>query len=486
MTGPAYRFGTWELDLSRRRLLRGGAEVALRPKAFDVLAHLVQRHGRLVGRQELLAAVWPDVSVCDTTLATTIHEVRATLLGNADRGIRLRTAHGRGYLLEAEIQYVPYASEPAPSSVTTAPHHPGFVGRRALVAEIGAAFDDAGRGFGHAFLLVGEAGIGKSSTLLEVAHRSRARGLSVHTARCLAGDATPPAWPWADLLRSVLASCPNDRRRALERRYAGALELVPELAPRPASDRRRPDPQRSAAERFLRFDALVALLHERSREQVQVLLLDDLQCADATTVQLLRHVILTLTGVPLVVLGALREEELAPDHPLEALLAELHGVGRVVALEGLEPGEIGELAAALSGQEAKIDVVQALHAHTAGNPLYATEVVRALAARHGLDDATAVEDAIPHALLRLERARLARLGPHMLRVLEAAAALGASFGAAELRAGQCELPPERVSALLGRALYLGVLVRDGAPGRLRFARAFTRELLRQGLLERSL
>jgi len=55
-----YRFGDCVLDLERGSLRRNGEEVPLRPKAFDVLKYLVLHHGRLVSKNELVAAVWAD------------------------------------------------------------------------------------------------------------------------------------------------------------------------------------------------------------------------------------------------------------------------------------------------------------------------------------------------------------------------------------------------------------------------------------------
>ena len=56
-----FRFERFGLDLGRGCLLApGGAELALRPKAFDMLRHLVENAGRLVSRDELMQAVWPE------------------------------------------------------------------------------------------------------------------------------------------------------------------------------------------------------------------------------------------------------------------------------------------------------------------------------------------------------------------------------------------------------------------------------------------
>ena len=406
LTADLYRFGSWELDLARRRVMRRGEVVALRRKVFEVLAYFVRHPGRLVTREELLAAVWPGVSVCDTTLATTIHEVRSRLAKVGDHDAWLRTAHGHGYIFEAQVECLPSDSASAASARKS--HSlpgQGFVGREKLIAEIEAGLGRACRGFGHAFFVVGGVGAGKSSVLLEVAGRADDCGFAVHSTRCLEDRGAPPAWPWAQLLRSLLGACPDGRRLALETRFPEALEILPEHA---AHGRRGPRSERSSASWFRRFDALAAVLYERACERPVLLVLDDLQHVDTATVQLLRHVSLNLSSAPVVVLGALRADDLPADHALEAIFSELHGIGRVIPLGPLELSEVGELAAAVAGQAPKLEVTLALQAHTGGNPFLVVEIARALAAAGMLDDAEAVKRAVPRATHRLG-ARLAPL-----------------------------------------------------------------------------
>ncbi|MCW8088431.1 winged helix-turn-helix domain-containing protein [Sabulicella glaciei] len=96
-----FRFAGFSLDL-RRTVLRDGSggEVALRPKSFDVLRHLVTNAGRLVTREELLATVWPGVFVADESVTGCVAEIRRVL---NDDGRMLRTLPKRGYLLEVEV-----------------------------------------------------------------------------------------------------------------------------------------------------------------------------------------------------------------------------------------------------------------------------------------------------------------------------------------------------------------------------------------------
>jgi len=99
--GPARQaltFGRYVLDLNRGSLLLDGREVPLRPKTFAVLCYLVQHPGRLIGNEELLAAVWPELVVADDTLVEAMGELHRAL---GEAGARTIVASPKGYRFEA-------------------------------------------------------------------------------------------------------------------------------------------------------------------------------------------------------------------------------------------------------------------------------------------------------------------------------------------------------------------------------------------------
>jgi len=89
------------LDLSRGCLLLDGTEIALRPKTFAVLRCLVENAGRLVSKDELFAAVWPDVAVTDDALVQSIGELRRGL--GVDGPRLIKTIPRRGYRFESGV-----------------------------------------------------------------------------------------------------------------------------------------------------------------------------------------------------------------------------------------------------------------------------------------------------------------------------------------------------------------------------------------------
>src|SRR5262245_7179336 len=90
-------FGPYRLDRTGGRLLRGGHDVPLRSKTFAVLEHLATRPGRLVRKDELLDAVWPNTHVTPSVLAGCIRELRHALGDDARAPRFIETAHRRGY-----------------------------------------------------------------------------------------------------------------------------------------------------------------------------------------------------------------------------------------------------------------------------------------------------------------------------------------------------------------------------------------------------
>jgi TolB-like protein/DNA-binding winged helix-turn-helix (wHTH) protein/cytochrome c-type biogenesis protein CcmH/NrfG len=98
------RFDRYVLDLDRGCLLLDGNEIALRPKTFAVLHYLIENVGRLVSKDELFAAVWPNLVVTDDALVQSIGELRRAL---GDDGSRLiRTIPRRGYRFESDVSVV--------------------------------------------------------------------------------------------------------------------------------------------------------------------------------------------------------------------------------------------------------------------------------------------------------------------------------------------------------------------------------------------
>src|SRR5262245_10037071 len=125
VTRRPLEFAGYVLDVTRRSLCAGGREVDLRPKSFDVLAYLVENPGRLVVKDEIMRAVWPDVIVTDESLTRCVSDVRQAIDDGAQKIIR--TIPRRGYMFAASVArgdlasyangspLAPLPTDPAPS-----------------------------------------------------------------------------------------------------------------------------------------------------------------------------------------------------------------------------------------------------------------------------------------------------------------------------------------------------------------------------------
>ena len=111
-----YRFSEFELDPAERQLRQGGRSVPLERRPMDLLVLLVERPGRLVSRDEIIAALWPERVIIDfdSGLNTLVRKVRNALGDSPDDPRFIETVPGRGYRFIAQVSE-PVADEPQPS-----------------------------------------------------------------------------------------------------------------------------------------------------------------------------------------------------------------------------------------------------------------------------------------------------------------------------------------------------------------------------------
>src|SRR5215470_5562320 len=101
------------LDLEHEQLWRGGQALHLRPKSFALLRYLVAQPGRVVSKDELVQAVWPETAVSDGVLAVSITEIRQVLGDTAQAPQYLETVPRRGYRWRGTLPTA--APRPAPA-----------------------------------------------------------------------------------------------------------------------------------------------------------------------------------------------------------------------------------------------------------------------------------------------------------------------------------------------------------------------------------
>ncbi len=102
--GNIYEFGSFRLDVLRRRLFSGDDPVPLAPKAFDLLLALVRNRSQLVGKEDLMRALWPDTVVEESNLTQNVFQVRKALGESAHDHRFIVTVPGQGYRFVAEVR----------------------------------------------------------------------------------------------------------------------------------------------------------------------------------------------------------------------------------------------------------------------------------------------------------------------------------------------------------------------------------------------
>jgi Tol biopolymer transport system component/DNA-binding winged helix-turn-helix (wHTH) protein len=105
-TTRGFNFGNFTLDLERRLLLRDGEPVPLTPKAFDTLALLVRRSGRVVGKDELMGEIWADTFVEESTIAQNVFTLRKALGQNQTEHQFIETVPKHGYRFIADVKAI--------------------------------------------------------------------------------------------------------------------------------------------------------------------------------------------------------------------------------------------------------------------------------------------------------------------------------------------------------------------------------------------
>lgn len=111
-----YEFGPFRLDAAERLLSRDGEAVSLSPKAFDLLLALVERRGRLIGKDDLMKLVWPDTFVEEANLSYTVSLIRKALGEDAAQFIETVPKHGYRFIAEVRRERVGGAA-----SISSAP-----------------------------------------------------------------------------------------------------------------------------------------------------------------------------------------------------------------------------------------------------------------------------------------------------------------------------------------------------------------------------
>jgi DNA-binding SARP family transcriptional activator/tetratricopeptide (TPR) repeat protein len=338
---------------------------------------------------------------------------------------------------------------------------------------------------GRLALLLGDAGIGKTRLVAELARRAHAAGGCVLAGRS-PQEALLPYQPFVEALRHYVINVPFSELRASAREYGSELaRLVPELRRR-APDLPMPVEGDPDTERYRLFEAVVGLLGEISASAPVLLVLDDLQWADRPTLLLLRHIARSPDLGRVLVLGSYRATE-GYVNAFGESLAELRRERLVtqITVGGLTESETAELVRIRAGGSPSAALCRGLHAETEGNPFFIEELVRHLKdAGVRTDEADAHElrrVGLPDGIKEVIAVRLARLQAPAMEWLRLAAVIGRDFDLTLLEQ-VTSLEEEQFLNALDEALAAGLVVQASrGTGRYSFSHALIRETLYEGM-----
>jgi DNA-binding winged helix-turn-helix (wHTH) protein len=479
--GNVLAFGEFVFDPARRQLHKGGVVVKVDPLQLDLLACFLSAPGVLLSKQALLDRVWDGRSMADSALSVAITKLRKVLGDSANAREYIETRYGRGYRFVLPVQ--PLAPEPPPAapSVPRVPQSGApLVGRVDCLQQLETALDRSVEGSGRMTALLGEPGIGKTRLAETLEYSARARGLRTTWGRFFASDTAPPLWPLAQVLRSLNRDgIADDALQRLSEHSAKAeLQSQPRQPQHPFEHGTELSPGLmfgATTAMYRTLDEISQALFRLSQQAPLVILLDDLQWADAMSLRVLNYLVGEIDRWRIFLLATCRSVELAENTPrnreLLRLLAQ-HRCARI-ELQRLHETDVDEYISA-SFNASDGELTRAVFTRSGGNPFFMIELLRPWLGK-SLPQPSQLR--VSGLALDMVRQRLHALPQRAREVLSAAAVIGHDFHLGLLSQIADREADELLEALDGSLSNDTVVASSYVPG----AYAFGHELIREAL-----
>jgi len=340
------------------------------------------------------------------------------------------------------------------------------------VEELGVlrdAVDRAVRGEGGVAFLHGEAGIGKTRLARELGAYARLRGLQVLSGRCPAlfrMDGVPPYVLWKEVIKNYLEVCtPEQLYRVIGFYPSEVSMLVPEL-----SQKLRTIPQSLPIspehERDRLFEAVSQFVTNISKDAPLLVILDDLQWTDQSSLLLLHYLARGVYKESLFLLGTYRDTDIDQRHPLSPVLTELNRerLLQSVPLKRMSLNDTSEMVKQILEQDdVPRDFCELVYDRTRGNPFFVEEVIKSLkeeeviyreANKWKIKEVSKIE--FPATVKDVIKARVSRLDDECQNVLTLASFVGNDF-TCEALCGATGIEEDKLLELLDRMLKTGLI-----------------------------
>ncbi len=375
-------------------------------------------------------------------------------------------------LRHAIVRGAPVEAAPKSEEARVLPLRGPFVGRASELEQLRAVWRRAARGHGSVAVVSGEAGIGKTRLVGELALAAESEG-----ARVLFGSTSfPEHEPYQCIASALRSNLPLLANLSLSPSLLGIIaKIVPELrSGRP--DLPLPVPLTDESEKSRLLDAVAQAMIALARPRPMVLILEDLHWSGYATVEAVASLANRIAATPILIVLTYREEQVGRAHPLRRLehgLQSAHLTSRVT-LEGLKPEAVGELVTAIvPGRNDAAEMVRSVFETSEGNPLFVTEILRNIAGNGNRDE-------LPRSIRAAIADRLNTLEPATRAIGEIAAVAGQAFTIELVRetAGVSESEVlQALDELLERHLVREVSAKN------RFDYAFTHHLIQSAIYE---
>ena len=338
-------------------------------------------------------------------------------------------------------------------------------------------------------MLAGAPGAGKKRLATEIAQYASRNGFRYYLGRCYERADPFPHLPFVEIIESSLAQAANldDYRRQMGDNAAELAQLAPSLR-RVFPDIPEPLELPPAQKRRFLFQSLSEALGRAARIRPLLLILDDLQWADESTLALLNHLANRITQLPLVIIGIYQEGYSENSPALVRTLEELIRLGvRPLKLGGLSKDAVAEMLHGLSGRQPPKSLVSLIFEESQGNPFFVEEVYRHLTEDGKIfdadgrfrDDIKIDETDVPENVRLIIGRRLGQFDENEKQVLAGAAVIGRSFSFRLLTA-ICQIDVDELFAIVEKAQRMGIVVSSSEGPETPFT--FAHELVRQTLL----
>ena len=327
-------------------------------------------------------------------------------------------------------------------SAAPRPDYERFVGRGTQLRRLVRLLESSVRGEPAVVAIVGEAGVGKSTLLRQLAPEVRLRAGALVRGRCLEADVRPPYGAWADII-SALHQTGVVPPRAGGRAWRELPRIVPELGGGPAgaagagsaNAEGGPAVEPTAGNKYVLVDEIAEYLKAAAEACPVVLVLDDMQWADAATWDTLEHLLPLITRDRLLVCLTIRAEDAAGDTNDRRLRLVRDERFHEIPLERLTPLEVAQwVEGAFQGQTLGRAALDFIYEHSEGNPLLVAQLLRTLVEEEAITHADgrwrwrpSGTLTVPVAVGEVMSRRLQRLSPEARTILVTAAAAGRVF-----------------------------------------------------------